>query len=423
MDRTTAPDIKQIAEYQPVFPDKKICANNIVSYYFFNPQLDLLHFTIFIRAGKAYSKVKAVAELCYKVLKEHRKEESSAEFAAIVDSLGASFSVNITTETVKFNIIVPKRNCISLLTIIFDLLLHPVFLEKDLETQKQLQIKNWQLAAMKGDTRATQLLFHTFFEKNSPQQKLLSEEIINAVTVEQLISYHKESFCAENILFFGAGNIDLLLQKQIEELLNTIPNYHSLPKISKISHDIVEKNVFEERSDCAQSSILLGKRLLNFTNEQAREFEVLSTILGNYFGSRLMQNLRETHGFTYGISCDFSQFGKDALFYITSEVNAPNTNEALEECYKEMAKLQDELVDDKELQTVKNYLYGKMLRAVDGSVSYMKYFTTCIQLGTDESEYAKQMAVIKNISAKRIQEMAHSFFNREDYSEIVVGKS
>jgi len=421
LDRSIPPQANDFEDYMPTPPEMRLSPNGIHSYYFQNEFLELLHFTILVKAGKNHEKTKCVAETCYKVLKEHRKGETSDEFSSIIDSFGATLSVNVYMESVYINMLVPKRNAVAFMKIVFELLLNPSFEENDINIYKQRKIRDLQYYLLKVDTRAFQLLYNNFFEKGTPTQTIISEELINAVTAEQIEGFYKESFCAENITFFAAGCLDKDIKNELGELLARIPRGKKIELVSLISAGNVEKKIFERRAESMQSAVVLCRKLSMSTPQFDHELDFVTTLLGNYFGSRLMQNLREKNGYTYGISCESVRFGKSILLYITSEVNAENCGKAIDECYKEMRRLQDETVGEEELQLVRNYMQGQLLRSVDGVTSFMKYFCSCHLKGYSEDEFMKKREIIRNITAARVKEIAGEVFCGADFSEIVVG--
>ena len=422
LDRSVSPVVKDFEDYRLLPPEKRESANGILSFYFQNDQLDLLHFTLLVKGGKNYEKTKCVAEMCYNVLKEHRKGETSADFAALVDGFGASFRMNVYMESVYINMIVPKRNAAGFLNIIFNLLLNPTFEKNDIDIYKTKKIKDLQYNQLKVDVRSFQLLFNTFFEKGTPTQTIISEELVNKVSEKQLIDFYNESFCAENITFFAAGNIDDDLKHLINNLLEKIPHNKKIEPVSEISHSKVARNIYERREESVQSAVVLCRRLFDVNPQLERELDVLTTLFGNYFGSRLMQNLREKNGYTYGISCESSRFGKEMLFYINGEVNAENCGKAIEECYNEMRRMRTEPVGEEELQIVRNYMQDRLLRSIDGVTAYMKYYCSCLQKGLDETEFYRSREAIRNISSDRIMELSDELFNIDDFTEIVVGQ-
>ena len=161
---------------------------------------------------------------------------------------------------------------------------------------------------------------------------------------------------------------------------------------------------------------------MGYTHEERRNFEILSTLYGGYFGSRLMQNLREENGYTYGVFCSSLYYENESVFYIEADVVVDKTKDAMDECFNEMILLQNELVSDEELSLVKSYMIGELLRQVDGSVSYLKRYAFWSDFQLDETEMQKMMDAIHNITPQTIQSLSKQYLQPEMFATIVVGK-
>ena len=101
-------------------------------------------------------------------------------------------------------------------------------------------------------------------------------------------------------------------------------------------------------------------------NSQFSQFMVLNTVLGGYFGSRLMSNIREDKGYTYGIYSTTQIHRGSIVFYITADVAKEATQSAVEEVFKEIDRLQQEPISAEELDRVRNYMMGDFIRSIDG---------------------------------------------------------
>ena len=134
-----------------------------------------------------------------------------------------------------------------------------------------------------------------------------------------------------------------------------------------------------------------------------------------------MQNLRERQGLTYGVSSSSTYFGNQSVFSISTDVNADRTQEALDACFEELQRLQDELVSDDELNMVKNYLAGIQLRAADTTVNAMQKFAYWHRFGLNETEMFRYLSEIKKVTPEEISHLAKKYFSYNKFTRIVVG--
>jgi predicted Zn-dependent peptidase len=180
---------------------------------------------------------------------------------------------------------------------------------------------------------------------------------------------------------------------------------------------------FQEKEGAIQSGIRVGK-LLNvaYGSDDYFKLKVLNTAFGGYFGSRLMSNIREDKGYTYGIGSNISFMKNACAFSIATEVGADVTKQTLEEVYKELNRLSDELIPAEELNVVKNYLLGSILKASDGAFSLAQQFKGVNFLGEDLTFFQKFIKVIDGVTPKDLQITAQKYLDSNSLLETVAGK-
>ena len=160
---------------------------------------------------------------------------------------------------------------------------------------------------------------------------------------------------------------------------------------------------------------------MDFNDPERTAFSVLNTLNGGYFSSRLMQNLREKQGLTYGISSSSTFFGRQSVFAISSEVNADNTRRAVDSCFEELLRLQNEPVSNEELDMVKNYMAGIQLRAADTTVNAMLKFAYWHRFGLNETEMFRYLSEIKDVTPAELFSLAKKYFPYNKFTRIIVG--
>lgn len=421
VDRTQAPQIHDFTGFKPEKPVVSLLSNGIPLKQFVNSQLDLLHFIIKIKAGRYYESKKNAALFCYLLLKESSSQYSSSEVDEFLDYYGVSYNANVAIEYATINLIIPRNNCAKALPYIFDFLAHPSFKKKNLEILRQRKLMDLAYNKEKVSYCASQLMLHHIFGDQNPAGQIQTEELLKDITLEDIQQYYQRSFCAENIRLFAAGNLDEPTFQLLTQLFETIPRGQSTllsttPHVTPQTEPIVDYH-----RDCMQSSFFLCQQGIAYNDWRSRDFSILSTILGGYFGSRLMSNLRETNGYTYGISCDSLYFGQSSIFYIESEVNVDVTRQAIEECKKEIDRLSHEPVPAEELELVKSYMAGQMLRKVDNTVAYMTQYSKWDDFGCDEQDFELQMLSIQNFTCEKAMQLAKELLKNDNFTTIVSG--
>ena len=399
------------------------------AYFFPNPNLDLIHILIRIKAGALYEPVKYVAQAAYQLLKESSTAFSANEMDYFLAFHGTTWKTHIYTQFITIQWIIPKRNVEKVLPILWKTISQPSFRNDDLQRFKESRIKDLEYNVGKFNYRATQLMFAEMFPPDSPMGTILTKEHIELLSVEQLQDYHNQTFIENNIRVYVTGNVaDEMMGRLGDEMMKgeRRKEKSKIPLLFKggvpEGRGGLPKQKIELREGALQSSFILSKKNIGYTHEERRNFEILSVLYGGYFGSRLMQNLREDNGYTYGIGCNSLFYENESVFYIEADVEVNKTKDAINECFIEMLCLQNELVDEEELSLVKSYMLGELLREVDGSVSYQKKYAYWNDFQLDEKEMQQMMDAIQNITPQMIQTLAKQYLEPETFTTIVVGR-
>ncbi len=422
LDRITPPETFDIEHFMLNKPTIKKLNNGISFYHFFNQTLDLIHFQIQIKGGSLYEPKKMVSSTYFNLLKESHFSKSASEMDDILDFYGASWNVSTNLEYSTIQWIIPKSNLQVLLPILIELLTEPDFKSENLERYKQRKVKDLEYNELKNNYRATQLMFHSFFNENTPTATILNKEHILALSISDLQNFHQKCMNASNISLYVAGNVDFETENLVNSTFEKFEKGISNSLVSTLKDQVTPNLVLDELKEPLQSSIVLCKKGISYLHEDRRSFSILSTILGGYFGSRLMQNLREKNGFTYGVHCGSLYLNQDSIFYLESEVTVDKTKEAIEQCFFEMDRLKTEEVSDSELKTVQRYLQGMLLRDIDGVVSFMKKYAFWNHFGLDENEIEATLFAINHVNKEFLLKNAKMHLQNEDFYTIIVGK-
>ena len=206
--------------------------------------------------------------------------------------------------------------------------------------------------------------------------------------------------------FFGDEILSDFSEKEL--LIDTSPN--------------ISDNLYIKKEGALQSAIRIGRLIPNKLHPDYLGLQVLNTILGGYFGSRLMNNIREDKGYTYGINSGVVSLKNGGYFFISTEVGADVTKDALNEIYKEIDLLRTEEVSIEELDLVKNYMLGQFLKSCDGAFNLANLFESVKLYDLDYNFYNNYIKTIKEITPKTIKALGVKYFNKKDLKEVVVGR-
>jgi predicted Zn-dependent peptidase len=170
-----------------------------------------------------------------------------------------------------------------------------------------------------------------------------------------------------------------------------------------------------------QTAIKIGRRMFHKKHPDYNGMYVLNTILGGYFGSRLMLNIREKRGYTYNIYSSLDAMMHDGYFYVATEVNSDKTQTTVKQIFREMRRLQEQPVPTEELNMVRNYLMGMLLNGLDGPLNSSDVVKSLIVEGLQAEHFHALAQCILTITPEEIRQLAQRYFNPEDFWVVTVG--
>ena len=298
-----------------------------------------------------------------------------------------------------------------------DILNSPSFEVDRLEYVKTKKIQELKIENTKNKTIA----YKTFKKEllgNRNYGYSLNEEDIKKVKVYDLKNNFSQ-FWLNNTQIFITGDIDEKLLKDIDKNIPDNLNFSNDNFFNnKIESVNSSKIININKQDSEQVSMCLGHVLLN--NEDSKKLWCTVAFLGGYFGSRLMKNIRERNGYTYGISAQIVNYRYVKYLLIKTSAKKEFKEAIIEEIRKEITLLQNEKISEEELNGFKQYFLGNMLATFSNVFSDMVHSVTVKMLSLEEDYYQKLFETIKNISGEEINHIAKKYLNPDKFVQVFV---
>jgi len=406
------------------FPQPEIyqLSNGIKVYQFNSGTQDVVSIEMVFAAGSWFQKKPFTAMATNLMLREGTKGYPAQKLAKTLDFFGAHFENTTERDNAYVTLYSLNKHLAHTLPLLSEIVKNPVFPESEFEIlagkQRQMLEVNRQKVNFLARTHFNSILFG----ENHPYGMYLEPGDIEQVSYTDLIGFHKSQYHSANCTIVVAGRIKPELKNALEthfggnDWSGTASRRQSLSPAGS-----VQKSHFVEKKGAMQSAIRIGGLMFNRSHPDFAGMKVLNAILGGYFGSRLMNNLREDKGYTYGIGSSVVPLRDGGYFVISGEVGADVTKAALFEIKSELSRLCNEQVNESELSLVRSYLAGEMLRAVDGPFAQAEMYRELIEDGLDISHFESLIETVKNINAQQLQDLAIRYLNPENLFTLVVG--
>lgn len=420
LNRTIMPEIKEVENLTVPPPVLWHLSNGVPVYETNLGTQDVIKLDLVFFAGRPFERKKLASRSTAAMLREGTTHYSSADIAEIVDYYGGTLSLPISLDTSNVLLYSLRKHFGQLLPIVSSLLSEPTFPQEELEAFIKRNQQRLQVELTKNDVVAYRKFTELLYGTKHPYGYNSYPETYAELTQEDLMTHFQENYTTGNCLIFLSGKIDkearLLLEEHLGKTILTgerrhveLPNPDSPPKKVKVPHP-----------DSVQTAIRIGSRLFNRLHEDYNGMYVLNTVLGGYFGSRLMTNIREEKGYTYNIYSSHDAMFYGGYFYVGTEVGNEFVEPTLREIYREMERLQEELVDEEEMKMVKNYLLGNLLTNLDGPFNIAEVVKTFVTEGLPVNTFEDLAKYISSVQATELRELARKYFRKEDMWEVVV---
>lgn len=395
-------------------------SNGIPVHFFEGGTQPVLKLDVVIHASRYDEAEKLTLRTVASLLKEGTESYTSQEIAEELDFYGVGLKTPILMDTLQYSIFTLTKNLESVVPVLRSMFTEPTFPEAELEIFKQRCIQQFQIDIQKNEVVAFREFTSKLFGDDHPYGYNSTVELYKAIDRKSLLAFYNKYFTANHIELVVSGHIDTETIEQLETIFGGLHKkedrtvYPLLNPIQyKGSHHI---NV----PDSHQVALRIGKPTIPKSHKDAPDVYITNIILGGYFGSRLMHNIREEKGYTYGIYAQLEQMKYGAYWTIACELDEKYVKPTLVEIEKEITLLATEPMLDEELKMVKNYLRGTLLQYLDGSMKASEMFVELISEGIDIRYFDALVERIETITAEDIRATAEQYFLHGPILEVVV---
>lgn len=380
---------------------------------------EVVRFTLVFRAGTSVQLKPFVASTTLNMLGEGSSTMTAQQIADGLDFYGSYFDVNIDRDYTYISFCSLSKFFAPTVRVAREIVLKPIFPERELNTYCQKRKQSLKIERRKIEVQSRELFAEALFGAEHPYGISASEERYDDVTREDVVAMYERCYTADNCFVVMSGRIDDEVLSAVEELVCGLLRgeaCHVNGAATKTTY-----RLHSEVKDALQSSIRIGRLLFPRTHPDFVGMQVVASILGGYFGSRLMSNLREEHGYTYGVSAAMINFDSEGYFALATQVAREHRDDALKEIYFEIERLREELVSEEELEMVKNVMIGEILRILDGPFGIADVTIENIMCGMDNGATERSVEAIAAITAEEVRDLARRYLERDKLVEVVVG--
>ena len=402
-------------------PEKTILKNQVEILEFSGIVNEISRVDIVFNSGKWNENAPMIANSVAKLFKSGTRLHSAYQLSESIDFLGSTINVFAGYHGFTISIYSMRKNLIKTLTLMMECLNESVFPEDEYENYiKNLRSKQ-SIREEKTEVIADRVLKNSIFGKYHPYGYESEQDYIDQLSLEEIKNYFQKEVQSQKPTIYISGSFGDEEIKFLEKLFSEetyIPQQENVQHVITPSSNYIQ-NIKKEKS--AQTSIAIGSTSIHKTHEDYAQLSLTNTIFGGYFGSRLMSNIREEKGYTYGIYSILQTYRNSGAIFVQTETSHEHTIACIHEIQSEIQKLQEELISDDEMKQARNYLLGKYLGRMDGAFAQMELYKNFQIEGVDIQYFNKFAHTIQNMTKNVVRDMAQKHFNFETMYQITVG--
>jgi predicted Zn-dependent peptidase len=373
-------------------------------------------------AGNWYEEKNIVAATTNFMLKNGTRHRSAFDINEHFEFHGAYLNRSCHNETAILSLHCLSKHLPQLLPVVAEIITESIFPEKELAIYKQNQKQRLEVNLKKCDFVANRLIDEYVYGFHHPYGRYTSTLDYDRLERDELVAYYQRFYTGGKCLLFVAGKPPADLAQQLNHAFGHLPfNQNSVVEKQFTLQPAKEKkyHVIND-ADGVQGAIRIARQFPNRHHPDFSKVQVLNNIFGGFFGSRLMTNIREDKGYTYGIHSYMQNHIHESAWMVSTEAGRDVCEATIAEIYKEMNILCNEPVEAEELDLVRNYMIGSLLGDLDGPFHVIARWKNYILNGLTDTYFYNSIRTVQTITADEIQSLAKKYLDPEAFYELLV---
>jgi zinc protease len=418
LDRTVAPSFSRSTQFELIHPDKITVRSGLQIFSISGGNQKVIKIELLFRAGRWFEKNWGAAYFSAQLLTKGTKSKSSFEIAQLLDHYGAHVDISPGMDMVSISLYTLTKHLQPTLSLLYELLEEANFPEKEIRQLKSVYLQNLQVNNEKTSFLASKLIRKNLYGDKYPYGKELDENDVEALTRDMLTNHVRDHY--RDLTIIVAGDIPAEALSLIEKTF--APYSYALAKMPSHSSETVKPfRQIQEKEGSLQSSLRAAREMVERTHADYPAVLLLSHILGGYFGSRLMKNIREEKGLTYGIYASLHTQLHRRYMVIGADVNKENLDLTFDEIRKELKRLREERIDSEELDIARNHFIGSLQSEMTTPFAHAEKLKTTLIFSLPDDYYQRLILKIDALTAEELMETAGRYFNEQTFFEVAVG--
>ena len=417
------PVIKPMSLEHLTLPRRLTMPNGVPLYQLDGADKGVVRFDLLFKGGYAVQDKPLLAMFTNRMLREGAGELTAAEISHRLDYYGAWIDMYSSQNCNHITLFTMSKHFVPLLEVLEDMVKRPLFPQDNIDTIKNNNKSHFAINSRKVDIVSQRYFENSLWGSDHPLGHVVEEGDYDAITRNDILGYYGNYYGSRNCSMFISGTVN---DEIVAALTRCFGNESWGCSTECATAQVALPSPITGRRGIPvpgtmQSAVKIGFMAMDAAHPDFCKFRFLSVLLGGYFGSRLMSNVREENGYTYHIAAELDAYGHRNAFMISSEAATEYVEPMIKEVYAELERLVNEPVDEEEIELVRNYIMGELCREYEGQSAKTEVFVNAWLSGVDFASVNRYIDEIKNVTPAQLQSLAREYFKKENMIEIIAG--
>ncbi len=425
INRQQTPATSIITHLPFIVPERGRLGNGVPVYLVEGGTEDIVRVELLFLAGSYHQHKPLVTYSAANLLKAGTTAKTSREISEMLDFYGAHLQVDAQKDLVSVGVYVLKKYLEPVLGMVQEIVVGPSYPQGELDILLKNQ-KHQHIISIRKVAYLARLHFsEQLFGPQHPYGYRLRKNDFDKISRDDLLAFHKQWIHPGNLNIIASGKLPDNMTSLLEKFFGNSQWERPQMQPPEPVYQVVangNKKLLIQKDEALQSAIRLGKRTIKRSHPDHHQLMIANALLGGFFGSRLMKNIRQEKGFTYGINSAVISLVRDGYFFVGTQVGVEVCQAAIDQIYQEIRNLRTMPAGEEELTTLKNYLSGSFLRSFDGPFAQADRFKELLVFGITPDYYENFLLELKNTTATSIMETASQYLHEDSLIEVVAGK-
>lgn len=418
------PPILPIGDLQITPPRRSTLPNGIALNVIHAGEADVVRIDFVFRSGVMHQDMLTQCNFVSSMLRNSTKDYTQQTINERLDYYGAWMKTGSRVESTSVTLFSLNKYFAETLSLVASMLFRPLFLQSEIDLLIADRTQQYWVNSRKVNMLGYRALNKSLYGEGHLLGTTATPDDFARITSADLHRFHRQHFFADNCTIYLSGKVTEEILRTVEQMFGTAVwgEVSERPDVTlSPPNSTVQRRISVHQEGTVQSAVNIGHITINDQHPDYIPLTVATTLLGGYFGSRLMSNIREEKGYTYGINSWMLQNPNESILLVGTETENKYVEPLIDEVYKEMRTLHTEKVAEEELNMVKNYMLGNICRSYEGAFSLAEAWIANDLSALGDEYFQYQVDSISRTTAEDICRLAQTYFQPERFVEVVAG--